>query len=191
MLVGLMGPMGQGKTLMMSILMLYMQHAFGARLSANYDLKGASLVRKTSELWALEGGIFGYDELWLDLDARESKKNVFLTRLINQSRKKKLAIFYTTQHIRQVDVRVRNATDILIVCKKTSEGHWFQIIDWQYRELRRKYFISFKEAAQFYNVYDTYQVLQPIVDDGVAGLSEVQGPQEPGRNAKLAPVRGQ
>jgi len=170
MLIGIMGPMGQGKTLVMSILMQYMRIKMRIPLASNYDLLKSKRISTTSELWGLSAGIFGYDELWLDLDSRESKKNVFLTRLINQSRKKKLLIMYTTQHIRQVDVRVRNATDILIICKKVNDGHWFQIVDWQYRELRRKYFISFEEASKFYNVYDTYQVLQPLTDDGVGKI---------------------
>jgi len=168
MLVGVMGAMGQGKTLLMSILMQYMHHETGVPLAANYGLRHAHYVTTTSQLWSLNSGIFGYDELWLDMDARSSGKNVFLTRLINQSRKKKLIIFYTTQHIRQVDVRVRNATDFLIVATKTGEGHWFQIIDWQYRKLLRRYFISKEDAAKFYNVYDTYEVIQPLIDDGTS-----------------------
>jgi len=74
--------------------------------------------------------------------------------------------FYTTQHIRQVEMRVRNATDILIYCEKTPAGHWLQFIDWQYREMGRRYLIPHNVAKKFYGLYDTYEVLQPLKNDG-------------------------
>jgi len=166
MLVGVMGRMGAGKTLIMSILMEYLHHQLGVPLAANYGLFGASRVFAMSDIWELNYGILGLDEIWLTADARQSAQNVFFSQLVNQSRKKKLILFYTTQHIRQVDVRVRNATDILIMCEKTPTGHWVQIIDWQYREMKRKYFITFQQARKFYGVYDTYEVLQPLENDG-------------------------
>jgi len=167
MLVGLQGRMGHGKTLVMVILMEYLHYGLKVPLAANFGLLNASRVKAMSDVWAFNSGVMGIDELWLTADARQAALNVFFTRLVNQSRKKKMILFYTTQHIRQVDVRVRNATDYLIFCEKTPAGHWIQIIDWQYREMLRKYLISFESAERFYNVYDTYEVLQPLVDDGL------------------------
>jgi len=167
MLVGLQGRMGHGKTLVMVILMEYLHYALKTPLAANFGLLNASRIEKMSDIWAFNHGVLGMDEIWLTADARQSRDNVFFSRLVNQSRKKKMILFYTTQHIRQVDVRVRNATDFLIFCEKTATGHWIQIIDWQYRQMLRKYFISFELARQFYPAYDTYEVLQPLVNDGI------------------------
>jgi hypothetical protein len=162
MLVGIMGKMGAGKTLSMSILAEYAAWVMKSPLHANYGLQGAEKIRTTNDIWEMENGIFCFDEIWLTLDSRLWKDNVFLTRWINQTRKKKLIVFYTTQHIRQVELRVRNATDILIYCDKTPAGHWLQFVDWQYQELGRRYLISHETAARFYKVYDTYEVLEPL-----------------------------
>jgi len=159
--------MGHGKTLVMSILMEYLHMGLGVPLAANYGLLNSERVKSMADIWAFNSGVLGIDELWLTADARASHANVFFSQLVNQSRKKKIILFYTTQHIRQVDVRVRNATDFLIFCDKTPQGHWIQIIDWQYREMLRKYLIPFDVARKFYGVYDTYEVLQPLVNDGI------------------------
>jgi len=167
MLVGIQGRMGHGKTLMMTILCEYLHHGLGVQLAANYGLLNAERVKSMSDIWAFNSGVMAIDELWLSADARASHANVFFSQLVNQSRKKKMILFYTTQHIRQVDVRVRNATDYLIFCDKTPQGHWIQIIDWQYREMLRKYLIPFEQARKFYPFYDTYEVLQPLENDGI------------------------
>lgn len=144
----------------MSILASYASRVMGAPLHANYSLKGAERITNTTELWEMNNGIFCFDEMWLTLDARLWKDNVFLTRFINQTRKKKLVIFYTTQHIRQIELRARNATDLLIYCEKTPQGHWLQFIDWQYRTMGKRYLIS--APRPFYSLYDTYEVLEPL-----------------------------
>lgn len=154
--------MGAGKTLSMSILASYTARAMQAEMHANYHLKKAELITSTKDIWEMENGVFCFDEMWLTLDARLWKDNVFLTRWINQTRKKKLIVFYTTQHIRQIEMRARNATDILIYCEKTPQGHWLQFIDWQYRQMGRRYLIPHDVASKFYSLYDTYEVLQPL-----------------------------
>jgi len=167
MLVGIMGTMGAGKTITMSILMEYLHYTLNAPLSANYGLQNASLIKTTRQVWSMENGAFGFDEIWVTLDARSSKSNVLLSHWVNQTRKKRLIVFYTTQHIRQVDVRVRNGTDILIFVEKKPEGHWLMFIDWQYRRVLRRYFIPHEVMRRFHGIYDTYQTIRPLIDDGL------------------------
>jgi len=107
-----MGKMGSGKTLSQSILGTYLSEMTGVPLYANYGLKGAGRINKLSELWDINNAVVCLDEIWLTMDARLWKDNVALTRFINQTRKKKLTLFFTTQHIKQVELRVRNATDV-------------------------------------------------------------------------------
>lgn len=157
-----MGKMGSGKTLSMSILATYLSKKFNVPLYSNYGLKNAKRIQSLSELWKIDSAIFCFDEMWLTMDARLWKNNVFLSRWINQTRKKKMIIFYTTQHIRQIELRVRNATDILIYCQKEKEGHQLQFIDFQYQQMGNRYLLS--NPARFYSLYDTYEVLQPLKD---------------------------
>lgn len=163
MLVGIMGKMGTGKTLSMSILAEYFSIKSGSSLYANYALQNSQKINSLNQVWQLENGIFCFDELWLTMDSRLYNDNVVMTRWINQTRKKKMVIFYTTQHIRQVELRVRNATDILIVCEKKPSGIWLNFIDYQFRTLGRRFLIS--NPKMFYTLYNTYEVLEPLKFD--------------------------
>lgn len=161
MLIGVQGTMGAGKTITMTILAQYLHRVMKADIHANHFQKNSDRLRTLDDVWKLEGGILCFDEIWLTLDARRSGGNTHLTRFINQTRKKKLIVMYTTQHIRQVDVRVRDATDILICCEKKNGVHWLTFVDWQYQRIMRSYQIS--DLTPFYGLYDTYEVLQPLM----------------------------
>jgi len=162
MLVGIMGKMGSGKTLSMSILASYLARLTKTPLAANYHLKGADKVESLMDVTKRQSEIFCFDEIWLSMDSRLWKDNVRLTRWVNQTRKKKMIVFYTTQHIRQVEMRMRNATDVLIYCDKTPEGHWLTFVDWQYKTIGRRYLIPHSSAKRFYGLYNTYEVLEPL-----------------------------
>lgn len=155
-----MGKMGTGKTLTASVLASYIHNLTGIPLYANYALEGAEKIKDLKDMWALDTAIFVFDEIWLTMDSRLWKNNVTLTRWINQTRKKKLLVFYTTQHISQVEMRVRKATDILIYTERIATGHWLNFIDYQYNQLGRRYLLEHPE--RFYNLYNTYEVLEPI-----------------------------
>lgn len=164
MLIGIMGKMGAGKTLSMTILSEYLHRVTKTPLWANYTLKlhPNSMIESLNETVDKNSAILNFDEIWLSADARVWKDNVKLSQWVNQTRKKKMIVFYTTQHIRQVEMRIRNATDILIYCEKTPQGHWLQFVDWQYRQLGRRYLIPYSVTKKFHNLYDTYEVLKPL-----------------------------
>jgi len=56
------------------------------------------------------------DEIWVTADARQSQKyeNMLISSMLLQSRKRKCDVFYTTQYINQVDVRIRAITNMII-----------------------------------------------------------------------------
>jgi hypothetical protein len=162
MLIGVMGKMGAGKTLSCSILASFLHARTGAPLSANYGLRGSDPIESLDDVEEKEGGIMVFDEVWLSADARAWKDNVKLTHWVNQTRKKKMIVFYTTQHIRQVEMRMRNGTDVLIYVEKKPEGHWLTFIDFQYKTIGRRYLIPHEVAKNFYGLYDTYEVLKPL-----------------------------
>lgn len=160
MLVGIQGKMGAGKTLSASILGSYISAATNVPLSANYGLIRSERLTSMRDFWNLDGGVCVWDEIWLTLDSRLWGDNVAVSRFINQTRKKNLILIYTTQHINQVELRVRQATDILIHCERKPEGFWLNFIDYQYQQVGRRYLIDRPE--RFYGLYDTFEVLQPI-----------------------------
>jgi len=162
MLIGIMGKMGAGKTASMSVLASFLHEMTGASLHANYTLQNAENIESLNDVTELESSIFCFDEIWLSADARAWKDNVRLTQWVNQTRKKKMIVFYTTQHIRQVEMRIRNGTDVLVYVEKTAEGHWLTFIDWQYRTIGRRFLIPHATMKKFYGLYNTYEVLKPL-----------------------------
>lgn len=152
--------MGSGKTLSMTVISSLMARITNTPLYANYHVEGAEYLTTVKKLWEVQSAIFNFDEIWLTMDARRWKDNVMLTRWVNQTRKKMMIVFYTTQHIRQVELRVRTATDVLIYCERKPEGIWLQFIDYQYRTVGRRYLLE--KPERFYNLYDTYEVLEPL-----------------------------
>src|SRR3989337_823801 len=166
MLVGVMGRMGQGKTLSMTALGIAIAKMTHSPLFANYDLKGVSFnrVRSRGDLFRAQSGIVLFDEIHIEMDSRQWKdtNNVNMSRWIHQTRKKDLIVFFTTQHIRQVDVRVRRALDWLIMTQKTPQGIWLSFVDYQYGIIGKKVLIS--QPKRFYGLYDTYQFPEPLTN---------------------------
>lgn len=169
MLIGFQGTMGAGKTLSQSVFAEVLSLKTGVPIYANYGLKNARPFNRMSDLWGLDSAIVCIDEIWISMDSRLWKDNVTLTRFINQSRKKRLIILYTTQHIRQVEMRVRNATDVLVMCEKGVGGHWLHFSDWQNRLILRSFFLD--RPQRFYHVYDTFELVSPIIMDDNPGKS--------------------
>jgi len=159
MLVGFQGRLGHGKTLSMSAIAVLAAKALKTQLYANYALIGARRFWMLEQLWATSG-VVCIDEAWLSFDSRDAKKNIAITRWVNQSRKKKVVMMYTTQHIRQVDNRVRDATDYLMHCVRKNGEIRILMIDWQYREIVANF--ALKEPKRYYALYDTFETVEPL-----------------------------
>lgn len=163
MLIGFMGKMGTGKTMAMTALATKISHDQKVPIYANYEVKGMKdRIKFMSEIWNLDDCILLLDEIWLTMDSREwgNQSNIKMTRFINQTRKKNIMVMYTTQHISQVEMRVRNATDILVYCEKKAGKHSQQYIDYQYGTIGKK--LTIKDPSVIYPLYNTYEVLQPL-----------------------------
>lgn len=153
--------MGAGKTFTMSVFSYLLSRSLGVPLFANYGLKGSQYINSLDEIWTMEGGIFCFDEIWLTMDARLSKNNVDLTRWINQTRKKKMLVMYTSQSFGQVDLRVRKATDFLLYAWRHHDTQKITLVDAQYGDVLRT--LTIKQPERYYSLYDTFEVLKPMV----------------------------
>jgi hypothetical protein len=139
-------------------------------LYSNYELRDALDTSSVRDILEIENGLIALDELWVSLDSRSWKDNVFLTRWINQTRKKNLLVFYTTQHFGQIDIRVRRATDSLIFCEHFKPSARIRRPFFRYTFLSnalvptilKSYNLLEERAADFYNIYDSFQLIRPL-----------------------------
>ncbi|GAH06534.1 unnamed protein product, partial [marine sediment metagenome] len=67
----------------------------------------------------LQNAVIGIDELHMICDSRRSgkKQNILMTYFVLQSRHRSVNFYYTTQHDGQVDKRIRENTDMNMICE--------------------------------------------------------------------------
>lgn len=165
MMIGFIGRMRSGKTLMQSILAEYLHEQTGLPIYANYDLKNSISVKTTADIWRLKNCIFCFDEIWLTLDSRFWKDNAILTYWIMQTRKRGVLVFYTAQIRTAVELRFRYATDFLVCCQVAENGHKYTFLQpdlWDPDQFTIGKSFNLTNADRFYSIYDSFKLMWPI-----------------------------
>lgn len=111
--------MGAGKTATLSFLAMHYK-ALEYNIFANYNLKTINFkhVLSSADIDNVKFGKAFYDEFWLWLDSRCSsfdESNKAISDILLKSRKRGYDIYYTLQGFYQIDKRVRNVTDYVLV----------------------------------------------------------------------------
>ncbi len=125
MIVGFIGDIGGGKTASM-VREAYLKHLKdGTKIISNMHLNfehefitldDFMLMVENKE--GLNDCILLLDEMhiWIDARTSMSKRNRAISYFALQTRKASVDLYYTTQYLIQVDVRIRNLTSMLIEC---------------------------------------------------------------------------
>jgi len=164
MLIAIIGDLGSGKTLTLTFFAL-MYYVSNRTVYANYHLAFPHVY--VSDINMLNeiryGGFFG-DELWLWIDSRASSsaRNRFVSMILAKSRKRKLDIFYTTQIFRQIDLRIRRLTDIIIIPNfdRTTNVCKVEVFNKAGERIKR---FSYRGDLLF-NLYDTEEEITQEID---------------------------
>lgn len=120
--IGFKGYKGSGKTLAMT-LFLYLEYKKGKKIYTNYPVGFPHEyidVQKLVDLdEQLQNAVIGIDELHMICDSRRSssKQNMLMSYFVLQSRHRSVNFYYTTQLDGQIDVRIRDNTDINVICQ--------------------------------------------------------------------------
>lgn len=150
------GLMNSGKTLYMT-LKLYIAYLYGKTIISNYDLNFPHY--KINRDWledlatketTLSNVAFGFDELWIWLDARRNQENVIASYFFLQSSKDDSEIFLTAQNNAQNDKRLRDNLHTISICSRyILQNNKLVKIDEEKRFLDPKYtdllYIQIKE----------------------------------------------
>jgi len=165
--VGIKGLKGSGKTLLMTIY-LYKEYLSGKKIYTNYKVNFPHEiidVKKMIELdIELKNSAIGIDEIHMICDARRSgrKQNILMSYFVLQSRHRSVNLYYTTQFDRQVDARIRENTDINMVCENIyidSDGDGFNDLfriltqDRRFRPIKLRQKIIY--GRPFFTMYDS------------------------------------
>jgi hypothetical protein len=193
MIIGFIGQRNSGKTLSMTI-EAFKKYKQGYKIYSNYHLNFPYTPFTVDDLLAFaEAGmyfgnsIFLIDEIHIYFDSRCSgqKRNRIFSYFLNQSSKNDIDIYYTSQFSRQVEVRMRLNTEIVVesVCKgvlyktknsspvimenyrpKPNDYKWTAYItnivtkfsDTGYDKVTKRVY----RADRYYKLYDTRQVIK-------------------------------
>ena len=101
----------------------------GFKVYSNYGLKfpHTLLTKKVFDEMIknkeqLQNAVLLLDEMHVWIDSRSSmkQKNKGITYFILQTRKRNVRLLYSTQHLHQVDKRLRDSTDVIVFCRNLS-----------------------------------------------------------------------
>jgi len=164
MLCGVFGNIGSGKTLLLVFFLKYLNYH---NKYANFTAKVKGVKPITlSELLAMnfslnEKTLVCLDEAYIELDARRSlkKKNIDISHLIFQSRKRNVDIIYASQLRSSVDLRLRDLTQINILALGKNNKNSFVYYIYEFDQF---FVIPSDIAEMLFNLYDTYEIVEPL-----------------------------
>lgn len=176
MIIGLLGNLGRGKTLTMTFLLAKFKYETKIdNVVTNYEtdftthqIKNEKELDEISQRDDFEA-IYGLDEIWAWMNARETQENFNMVEFVLNSRKRGGIIIYSTQSDRQVDPILVDNTDYLSVPyhrKKEETNYDYDIVEILFIEketysIVNRYVIN---AEMYYNTYDTSEEISSVAD---------------------------
>lgn len=166
--VVIMGGLGAGKTLMMSILAHYlkeqaMMRGANVELFSNYDLKDSTTMLDYTDWYKVaeaDTSIICWDEAHVVFNNRAWSKfgQGIATEVAMYTRKLRSIQIYATPNIGNIDSRIRDIIEVVVTMRKDNNGFHLYFTDFQTKEFLKKAFIPEWKAKRIYklNLYDTY-----------------------------------
>lgn len=178
MIVGIEGGLGSGKTILMTRY-LVKDYIKGHKIYTNYGLKEIDYERiDLSRILDMHDNAFdlndcslGVDEITVFADCRKSgsKLNRLISYFILQSRKRNVDVYFTTQNLSMVDLRLIQYMDVQVMCEKVYNGNGevvkgyakYKVFDLRdFKNLTTDSFVL--DITKYYRFYDTREVILPL-----------------------------
>jgi len=175
MLVSVIGGLGSGKTLLTTILATKSDR----KVYANYRIKqkNFSILQPEILLIINEPSLIIIDEAYAWLESRTSggQLNRYMSYILFQSRKRNIDFLLTSQIYNTVDRRFRLLTDIEIQCKHSDIGFEYYIFTQKSEKPINKFILSEENAERYYELYDTFEKIDPIDERMIFNISTDKG----------------
>lgn len=173
MIIGLVGNLGRGKTLGMTMLGYYLREStkldkvvsnYQTDLTTRYVSNAGELDEASQEI----EGIYLLDEIWAWMSSRTAMENDDMVEIVLNSRKRGCLIVYTVQDLSQVDPILKNNTDYFGI-PTHYESHEvdedFDVAEVQLIDADGNPARCFKYNAEtYYGTYDTSEEVSSVDD---------------------------
>lgn len=166
------GPLGSGKTFLMSLLAHHWKNkaeALGAdvKLFSNYHLSDAQQMDHYEDWYDVadaQGSIVCWDEAQMAFSNRKWSKygQGVATEIMMYTRKMKSVQIYCSPSINNVDSRIRQIVEVLIDVRKVGKkGFSIRFTDYQTGQFMHSQFLPMFKAKKIFGLklYDTYQMV--------------------------------
>jgi SpoVK/Ycf46/Vps4 family AAA+-type ATPase len=171
------GLLGSGKTLGAVAFAKELKEKEGLKVLANCHIAFGELVNPIDLIqFELNKCVLIIDEAYTVLDSRtNTKAGQLLGYFLKQSRKRDVWVFYTSQRLMDVDIRLRQITNRIIYCEKSDEEKAFSYTIIEGREIIDTKLLTFKQAEKIYVLYDTRELIMPMgVEDNITNMDHLK-----------------
>ncbi len=176
MIVGIIGKRGCGKTITMAKTVKDMlkkgkiiytnfhinKKAIDKKYHKNIHLLDSEFFKNYKDFKLYNCALF-LDEIYVYIDSRtsSSKRNRLWSYFINQTRKRDVDLYYTTQFFRQVELRLRENTEYFIYPQLIKQGNTTIVYNkiYSYGDTLKKIGNERFVANDYFNVYDTDEII--------------------------------
>jgi len=178
MIIGIEGGLGSGKTLMMTRYLIK-DFLAGHTIYSNFHLNEIKyklidvmkILEDSTKGAALQDVSIGIDEITIFADCRSSmrKMNKVFSYFILQTRKRNVTLYYTTQDVSMVDIRLRRHTDIYVCADKVKDKNDKYIDDirkytiFDNRDKITRIYTQYLDISKYYKFYNTNEVILPPI----------------------------
>ncbi|MFW6130272.1 MAG: AAA family ATPase [Atribacterota bacterium] len=172
-IMAVVGGMGTGKTLFISAIAEKLKNTY--LIMANYKLQCreknitpeniSELLTEAGEETSTKKKLMVIDEFHIFSDSRlsSSHHNILMSYFVTQTRKQDIQLIYTTQQFGQVDIRIRDNTDILAMPAYNPLKDEMKVIflkkDWLTSQFIFSHYKIFKNLKPVFDVFSTEQIL--------------------------------
>lgn len=182
MIIAFEGNLGAGKTLGMTVFTWYFSLMSDANVLSNLPLRADAFQKhsaKNPDFWLgyldnfddfiplteRGGGIVAWDEFHQSVDSRSwaRKTQVYFTEFAMYLRKINAPLFFTSQSVaNQIDVRIRQIIDGIIVCRKSPQMFHYTMYDAVTYRYKKSWKLPRFFIQKFFSVYDSYRIVRPV-----------------------------
>lgn len=172
MLIGILGDLGSGKTLLATYLAYKMSSKIEYDVYANYQLNIPNCKSYISPIQLMEinpphdkRALVVLDEAYTWLDSRVSISHInrYISWIILQSRKRNMDIIHTEQLNRLIDVRLKELNNMIFYAENLGKGFKYTLVYRKgLRTFQKTFWLPYSYAKNLFSLYDTREIVKPL-----------------------------